>query len=308
MRKHLIILTSFVIISFGILLGYERPGSTSAQFLNIGVTPRARSMNDAFISISEGAEVTYYNPAGMAWFKKTNFILSHTEWFANINHNFLGVTHNFGRYGAAGFLLTSFITDEMKVRTPLQPHGTGETFYSGNYRIGAAYALRMTDHVSFGTTLNYIYSSLYQDLNEDAYSVDISVLYRTNFRNFNFGMKIEHFGSEMKFVNEAYPLPTNFQFGASIDAVSTSQYDLLVAASARKPNDGDPIGSFGTEFSWNEMFFIRGGYSINHQVRSYSTGFGAQFKAGNKILKFDYAYCSYKSLGGVNSFSISLGI
>ncbi len=48
----------------------------------------------------------------------------------------------------------------MKVRTPLQPDGTGETFYAGNYKFGLSYARFLTDRVTFGGTLNFVHMSL----------------------------------------------------------------------------------------------------------------------------------------------------
>lgn len=308
MRKYLIILIIFITVHSGLLFAYNRPGSTAAQFLLIGVSPRAMAMSNAFISTTDGAEATYYNPAATANFNKTEFVITHTQWFANINNDFVAVSHNFGRIGALGLLFTSFITDEMKVRTPLQPEGTGETFYSGSYRIGTTYALRMTNHVSFGTSLNYIYSSLYKDFNENAYSVDIAVLYKTNFKNFNFGMKIEHFGSEVKFINEAYPLPTNFQFGMSVDAINTDNYKLLLTSVAMKPNDGDPVGGLGTELAWNDVIFLRGGYRINDKVRTFSLGGGVLLKISNNNFHFDYSYNNFRLLGGIHSIGISAGI
>ena len=46
---------------------YNRPGSTDAQFLKIGVSPRATAMSDAYIAVVNGAEATYYNSAALPW-------------------------------------------------------------------------------------------------------------------------------------------------------------------------------------------------------------------------------------------------
>ncbi len=308
MKKNIILLIILNLIFTSWLFSYERPGSTDAAFLLIGVSPRAMAMSDAYISVAEGAEALYYNPAATANFNGTKMIFTHTEWFANINNNFAAITRNYGNIGAFGLMFSNFVTDEMNVRTPLQPEGTGETFFSGSFRLGGTYARRMTDHVSFGASFNYIYSSLYKNLNESAYSTDIAVLYRTNVRNFNFGMKIEHFGSEMKYVDEAYPLPTNFQFGLSFHAFETDQYTLLLSSVAKKPNDGDPVGAFGAEFNWNNLLFLRGGYQLNDAVKTYSLGFGTTMNILGNNYKIDYSLNDYKILGHIHTFGVSVGI
>ncbi len=141
---------------------YDRPGSTDAQFLKIGVSPRATALSDAYIAVVDGAEATYYNSAAVPWIKGTDAVFNHTVWFAGINHEFFAITHNFDDLGSLGLSVTALYTDEMKVTTPLQPDGTGETFYAGNYRFGLSYSRFLTDRVTMGVTVSYIKMSLYE--------------------------------------------------------------------------------------------------------------------------------------------------
>jgi hypothetical protein len=283
---------------------YERPGSTDAQFLKIGVSPRAAAMGGAFISITDGAEATYYNPASIARIGNMDFIFTHTEWFAGINHEFAAGVKSFGNLGSFGISVIALYTDEMKVRTPLQPEGTGETFYSGNYKFGLSYSRFLTDHVTFGGTVNLVHMSLYQDFKANAVAVDFGVLYVTDFRGFKFGMKIANFGSEIKFVNESYPLPTNFQFGLSMNAIQMENQNLLVGFSAIKPNDGAPLSQIGLEWGLKQILFIRGGYELNHEISTYSFGGGLHWNVFDYLLKFDYSYSDFSLLGGAHRFSI----
>ena len=120
---------------------YERPGSTVAQFLKIDVSPTAAAMAGADISLASGAEALHYNPAAIASMsQKFDLVFNQTNWFAGINHDYSAMAMSMGRIGALGVMLTRLTTDEMKVRTPMQPDGTGETFYAGSYRVGLAYA------------------------------------------------------------------------------------------------------------------------------------------------------------------------
>ena len=154
--------TFFVLLFTSVVLfgQYERPGSTDGQFLKIGVSPRGAAMGDAFIAVVEGAEAAYYNSSALAWLEGTDIVFNHTAWFAGINHEFAAIAHTFGNYGSFGVSVTALYTDEMIVRTPLQPNGTGETFFAGNYRIGLTYARHFTHKVTIGalsTILIFLY-------------------------------------------------------------------------------------------------------------------------------------------------------
>ena len=159
-KKSLFIL--FLIIPSISFSQYQRPGSSVAQFLDIGVSARAEAMAGAVISVEEGAEGAYYNPAMLTSVKDFDAAFTYTRWFADINHEFFSIAKNIGRVGTFAFSMTALHTDEMIVRTPLQPDGTGETFSSGSYRAGISFASELTNHVSVGLTGNFIRLYLYR--------------------------------------------------------------------------------------------------------------------------------------------------
>lgn len=52
-----------IVLTYSAFAQYERPGSTTAQFLKIDISPRGAGMAGAYIAVVEGAEGVYYNPA-----------------------------------------------------------------------------------------------------------------------------------------------------------------------------------------------------------------------------------------------------
>jgi hypothetical protein len=285
---------------------YNRPGSTDAQFLKIGVSPRGTGMADSYIAVVDGADATYYNPAALAWLPGTDVVFNHTVWFAGINHDFVAAAHNFGDVGTIGVSVTALYTDEMKVRTPLQPEGTGETFYVGNYRFGLSYSRFLTDRVSFGATISYINMKLYSDFTASAFSLDIAVLYVSDFRGFRFAMQMANFGSNVQYVNESYPLPTNFQFGLGINAIDGEDQKVLVSGTAIKPNEGEPLAQVGAEWNFRKMFFLRGGYRFNYSVATWTFGGGFAIGIGGIGARADYSYGDYQTLGGTHRFGLGV--
>lgn len=285
---------------------YTRPGSTDAQFLKIGVSPRGTGMGDAYIAVVSGAEAVYYNTAALARVKGTDIVFNHNEWFAGINHEFAAIAHTFGRVGTLGISFTGLYTDEMKVRTPLQPDGTGETFYAGNYRAGLTYSRYLTDRVSIGVSMNYVTMSLYSGISASTYSVDVGALYVSGFRGFRFGMQIANFGSDVKFINESYPLPTDFTFGLAFHAIEGESQQLLLSISAVKPNDGQPLGHTGAEWSYKDFLFLRGGYRINYDVATYSFGGGVRLDINKYAFRVDYSYNDFSLLGAAHRFGVGV--
>jgi hypothetical protein len=285
---------------------YDRPGSTDGQFLKIGVSGRGAGMSDAYMAVVGGAEATYYNAAALPWVKGTDVVFNHTSWFASIKHEFAAASYNAEDIGTFGLSVTALSTDEMKVTTPLQPEGTGETFYAGNYRFGLSYARFLTDRVTFGATISYINMRLYQEFKADAMSLDIAVMYVSDFRGFSFALEIADFGSNIQYVNESYPLPTNFQFGMSMNAIDGDDHKLLVSFTAVKPNEGEPQAQVGGEWNYQKTFFLRGGYRLNYSTATYSLGAGVAFGMAGLGMRADYAFSNYTTLGGTHRFGIGM--
>lgn len=283
---------------------YERPGASSAQFLKIGVSPKATGMGDSYIAVAQGPEAVFYNPAAITRIDGIGVTATHNEWFAGVNHDFVAIAGDFGNLGSFGLSMTNFSTDVMKVRTPLQPEGTGETFYVSEYLIGFTYARRLTNHVSFGGNIKYMNISLYKDFTQSAFATDISVLYATEFRGFCFGMKVANFGSSLNFVNEEYPLPQSFSFGMKINAIESENQILLASLTAEKPNDVRTLIRGGFEWNFTNMIFLRTGYNFNHDTATFSVGGGLKLNISNNNIGIDYSYTNYSELGGVNKIGI----
>lgn len=298
MRRLFIPLTASLLFINLALAQVERPGSASGSFLKVGVHARASAMGNAYIPLSSGAEAAYYNPAGLARIQNTAISFNHTALYADIGHDFVAVSHSFGRrVGTFAFSLTALYTDAMKVRTPLQPDGTGSTFRVFDYRAGLSYSRYLTDRISFGGTFNYIESTLASDFVSRAVSADIAVLYVTGFRGFSFGMMISNFGSELTYVNEGYPLPGEFTFGLSMDAIQTSRTRLTLSTTASKPNDGKPLAHLGVEWSYADLLQFRAGYQPNHDTGQWSFGGGLAVTIARTRLNLNYALSDYGELG-----------
>ena len=62
------------------VLGGQRAGISTAQFLKIGVGGRAAALGEAFIAVANDASALYWNPAGLVQFEENQVMFSHNSW------------------------------------------------------------------------------------------------------------------------------------------------------------------------------------------------------------------------------------
>ena len=70
-RKQIFLILIWVLFLFA---QYDRPGSTSAQFLKIDISARGAGMAGAYNAAVEGAEGLVYNPAVIANLEKVDAV------------------------------------------------------------------------------------------------------------------------------------------------------------------------------------------------------------------------------------------
>lgn len=109
-----------------------------------------------------------------------------------------------------------------------------------------------------------------------------------------------------RLITDAYPLPLCFQVGIAIDIYNSQFVKVRTALDAIHPNDNRERVNVGTEFSFFDRLFIRGGYKYNYDDEDFTFGAGANLPVSGTVVYFDYAYSLYDILPSVHR--ISLGI
>jgi hypothetical protein len=109
-------------------LGGQRAGTAAAQFLKIGVGARSAAMGEAFAAVANDGSALFWNPAGLMQSDKNEALFSHLEWLVDVQHEFFGYVHHFGKQQAIGISFVALHTAEMQETTEYQPFGTGRYF------------------------------------------------------------------------------------------------------------------------------------------------------------------------------------
>lgn len=328
--KKILLIILFVFSSGIILAQNPNLGTSGAQFLQLPVGARAEAMGGAFTGLADDASALFWNPAGMVHAKSIQTHFSYMNWFDLFDFSAASLVYNAGDLGSFGASLIVFRTDKMEITTEQQPNGTGRFFDAGDLALGVSYAKYLTDRFSVGITAKYISQRIWNET-ASGFAFDIGTQYKLDFNNLTIAMSMTNFGIDMKFEGpdldfvyrkdnnfplsrltssrlntEEYPLPLNFQVGVGFDIFEYEMVKMKGAIDVTHPNDNRERAHFGTEISFYDRFFVRGGYKYNYDDQNFTFGAGANVPLGGTSVSFDYAFSVYDILPNVQRISVNL--
>ena len=298
-------------------LGDQRVGISSFTFLKIGVGARAIAMGEAFSATADDATALFWNPAAAVRLEGLQIMVSHTEWFADIRHEFGGAVYHLTPDDALGVSIIALYTDDMARTTTTMPGGTGELFGYQDLAFGVTYSRKMTNQFSFGVTARYLREQL-AELSMQTLVFDLGAYYMTGFSTARFAIVVSSFGAAAKpngsvdvtgvgTVNEfeEFPPPTQFRLGFAMDPILDETHRLTTTVQLNHPNDNAENIGLGLEYGWNDLLFLRAGYRFNVGEQEWpSFGLGVKVSADFSTIGFDYGAAHYGILGFAHRFSL----
>lgn len=328
LKKSSIIFFTLVIIllTADMTWAISKSGTSAAQFLKIGIGPRATALAGSFSGLADDATALYWNPAGIAWIGQRSFLATHTEWFADINHEFAGLVIPLSASSVLGASFTALSTPDMEQTTIDQPDGTGIFFDVQDIAVGLAFARRMTERFSFGVNVKFIQQKLFNET-ASTMAVDLGGMLHTGFNGLRLGIAMNNFGGKLRLdgrdlivsyqnnpanlETQSWPLPINFRIGLAMDIIGAQEgfftnesQRLTMLVDGNNVNDAPETLSFGVEYGWNENFFLRGGYRLNHDLESFSGGLGFHFPVQRWMIQADYSLSAMGDLGYINRIGL----
>jgi long-subunit fatty acid transport protein len=302
------------------VLGGQRAGISTAQFLKIGVGGRASAMGDAFVAVANDASALYWNPAGLVQFSNNQVIFSHNQWVVDISHDFLGAVYHLDPTNAFGVSITSVTMEDMPVTTEFAPTGTGEFFGYSDLAIAVTYSRKMTDQFSFGGTVKYMEETL-DKLKMRGVMIDLGTYYWTGLGSTRFAVTVSNFGNNLapdgevvlvgkgnKSDWQSFSPPTVFRIGFAFEPYQNDEHMVTTSIQLNHPNDNSENVSLGAEYKWHSLLYLRGGYKFNVDEQNYSFGAGVNVPISFAEFTLDYAFANFAKLGSAHRFSIILGL
>jgi len=303
-KKQIIAVLLLICLSFinsYAFMSQQDAGTTSAQFLKLGVGAKSAGMGNAAASVYNGTEAVYWNPANLAYLNQKEFSFSHTVWFENINYEWLAFaipTRQYGVFAAAVQYVSYGSLNKVD--------NTG--FSDGSFSpIDMALYLSYANtykQFQFGTNIKYIYSKI--ENSASAAAVDLGLSVDLNDDKTSIGAVVTNFGTDMKFNKESAPLPFLFKMGCSHWIFN----EWLVSFDLNFPRDNQLYVNLGTQYTISAGkdtdLFLRCGYDGRNKdipgLNWINLGFGLAYLD----YVFDYAFVPYGDIGMTHRLSVGI--
>jgi len=287
---------------------FSKSGTAGLQFLKIGIGAKETAMGEAVASLVNNANSVFWNPSGIAFIENYEVSLSHNSWLASSKHNSVVFAFHLMSFVFAVSAATLQIK-EFEETTALMPDGTGRMVSAGDYVFGLAAARRFTDRLSIGLQVKYVHEKL------DDYSInnvlfDVGAVYATGFRDLTLGFSLQHFGPDMRLLNQDFRTPLLFRLSASDKLMINEDFVLTGAAELVHPTDNNEWVNIGVELQLLKYVALRGGHRINVDEGKWSFGLGITPPIfGGISTRFDYAFVLSENIfDNVHRFSVMIGL
>ena len=307
----------------------QRAGQAGASELLINPWARTSGWGGANIAGVRGLEGIFSNVAGLAFTEKTELIFSQSQWLkfgddAVADISSFGFSQKVGESAVLGFSVMSMSFGDIEITTVDLPEG-GIGFYSPTFmNIGLSYAKIFSNSIYGGFTVKMI-SEQISNVGANGVALDAGIQYVTGTKdNLKFGISLKNVGPRMSFSGDGLSfrgivgdgddykmtveqrsseleLPALLNIGLSYD-VNVMQHRITGAGTFTSNSFQKDQYRLGGEYSYNEMFMVRLGYTYEEGIRTPSTrttalrgpsaGFTVELPMGDEGSTFglDYSY------------------
>ncbi|MDI6781642.1 MAG: PorV/PorQ family protein [bacterium] len=299
MAYLLLILTTLLAFSPSAMAADD---TTSATFLKIGAGARAAGMGDAFCGLADDAYAMHWNPAGLGFIKGSRFGATHLDWLTGISQEQVGFVQQIGAKTGFGINISHLSANDFE-RT--NKNGIFGTFDAANTLLGLSLGRQIGNKFSLGLNMKYVHLSM-DDIETAAYGVDTGMLWQVS-RRLRLGLNVQNIGSEVKFIENSYPLPFNIKAG-----LNYSLGGLNLNIDANKAQGLETNVHAGCEYLLAHTLALRAG--IRSEVTSDKHGKSSEMTTGISAgmglqlggFQLDYAYVPYGSLDVTHRVSLSV--
>lgn len=274
-------------------------------------------MGNAFAALSNDVTAMFWNPAGLIHLQKNSFFVERINWIADISYNAVGYGKKLNADWGVGVFAATLNSGDVEVTTVEQPNGTGEYWTVTDVQVGISAANRLTSKFSVGSNVKYILEDL-DGNTAGTWVVDMGTLYDTRWRTIKLSMNIRNFGPEVQLdgnfndfdngtrITEPtdylpYHFPMVFKLGIAGEPYRDEMHRMTMVGEIEHPNDNIERYNVGGEYGFQEMFYLRGGYTFGHDSMGFSTGFGVGWQG----FGIDYAISDFGILEMVHRFNVN---
>jgi len=312
----------------------SKSGTTAAEFLNIPVGTRATGVGNAITASVDDATAMYWNPGALANVRQRQVHIEHSEWFADLRHNFVGLVLPIQGAGTLGISVSALTMDDMEETTFNQQDGTGVMFGAYSYAAGVTYAQFLMTDFAIGGTIKYVHEQIWNS-NSGGFAFDLGTTYTTPFDGIRLGVRFANFGQKLnidgkdlnfegvidegagtrrptqRYETNEFDLPLLLQVGLAWDAVENETARVTLMADGVSPSNNNQSVNVGVEAAFfNELFAVQAGLPdllLDDRMFEFAAGGWVNYEVNQGLgLNIGYAMQSHKYLGITNRFSLKV--
>jgi len=286
------------------------PGTTAANFLKLGIGPRAIAMGNAQVGLANDVYATYWNPAGLARLESFEAGFVQNQYLQNISEQYLAVAYPHPKLGtlaaSLSYLNTGTFAGYDAAGNSIGNVGADDMAAAISYAHSIYHDPRLGTDVSLGLTGRMIRERL-DTVSARAYATDAGILIKPGLQwgglleGWKAGLTVRNLGTSLQYDTEAFPLPRSLDAGVSYTGTFLGE-DVVATMDGRQPNDGRQTYGTGLEVTTFQSFILRVGYDSEGDLSNgLRLGAGLKFKT----IEVDYAFASEGSLGNTSYIGLT---
>ena len=344
-HKSLLLIAVFIISVSQLFAGNEqRAGQAGAGELLINPWARSSGWGGANVACITGLEAQFNNVAGTAFTRKTELIFANTQLLMNtgIQLNTFGLSQRVSETGVLTLSVISMNLGEIEKTNYESPEGGLGTFNPQYTNIGVSYAKEFSNSIYGGVTIKILNEKI-SNLSSPGVAIDAGIQYVTGKNDqLKFGITMKNVGPTMKFSGDGmslrgetpegvvmtmenrsneFEMPSLIKIGASYDFILSENHLITTAANFTSNSFTKDQYHGGIEYSFNEIFMIRGGYVYEEglleeaeRTTAYTGptgGVSVQFplnKETGTTFSLDYSYRDTDPFEGTHTFGARISL
>ncbi|HTX98943.1 MAG TPA: PorV/PorQ family protein [Bacteroidota bacterium] len=342
MRSVLCLLLVVSVVAVSDAANPSRIGTAGAQELLIPVGARGIAIGGSSMIFANGVDAIYWNPAGLGRQNSSvEGLFSTMSYFADINVVYGAIGVQAGDFGNLGFSIKSINFGNIAETTTDFPDGTGGQYSPTYITLGATYAKGLTDRIAVGVTANLVTERI-MDLSATGVAFNFGLQYHNlAVEGLDLGIAVKNIGTQMQFSGPSLlytatagsglrgtqeyaveaasaDMPSSLELGLGYTRKFDDENSAMIGGMFRSNNYQDDEYNLGAEYNFNNLFFVRGGYTFAPQVNKdvlgansyiydYTLGAGLHYNVSGVDLSFDYAYRHMKYFTGNNVVTLKVG-
>lgn len=316
-------------------------GTSGSTMLKIGVGAKPTSMGEATVAINNDITSIYWNPAGLANIKNSQFSAMHIEWFDDIRYEWLGfaqpISSRITVAADVSYLYMGAIT--RTIESTSEEYEEDGTFSPVDIAGRLALSIEAMKGLMLGASFQRIQSQIsfdkvtkekIGDKTAQGMAIDIGgIYYIPKVHGLSVGGCFQNFGSQTKgYITKKESMPFSLDLGFAYKTQMTTKKApsntennappqeqkpsekalsnaLTIVTAIVFPSDESINARLGLEYQFSNGISFRGGYHTGSSF-DFPSGISAGIGYDSTAYQVDYAFIPYGDLGNTHRVSFAV--